>query len=67
MDDNTDGYGRGEYGEAFYGRQLPEYEIEIVGTNSPVDAGETLEVDAEVTNVGGPSTGEPVTLGVEEQ
>lgn len=66
MSDKTD-YGRGTYGSDFYGRLPPDYRVAILGTNSPVDAGETLEVETEVENVGGPSTGEDVTLTVEEQ
>lgn len=43
-----------------------EYQVQIVGTNSPVQAGESLEVAVQVDNLGGRGS-QPVSLTVEEQ
>jgi len=47
-DDSDDGYVEIESDD-----DGPVYDIEIVDTNSPVNAGETIEVETEMTNVGG--------------
>jgi len=44
-----------------------DYAVTITGTNSPVDAGETLDVDVEVTNNGTIEGDQTVDLTVEEQ
>lgn len=59
------GWGRGAWGSGSWGDD-PHFEVTIVDTNSPVDAGDTLEVDIEVENLGG-SGSQDVTLDVEEQ
>jgi len=59
------GWGRKVYGEGSWGDD-PHLEVTIVGTNSPVDVGEQLEVDVEVENLGGAGVGD-VQLTVEEQ
>jgi len=59
------GWGRKGWGEGSWGDD-PHLEVTIVGTNSPVEAGERLEVDIEVKNLGGAGLGE-VDLTVEEQ
>jgi len=43
----------------------PFFEVEIVGTNSPVDAGETLEVTADIENLGEASGTQDITLDIE--
>lgn len=58
------GYGAGAYGEGPYGDES-QFEVTIVGTNSPVPAGETVEVEVLVENTGGGGEQE-ITLGIEE-
>lgn len=40
------------------------FAVDIVETNTPVEEGETLEVVAEITNTGGQSTAQSITLNV---
>ena len=60
------GWGRRGWGTGPWGEDEPHFEITITGTNSPVEAGNILEVDVEVENLGG-SGGDDVQLTVEEQ
>lgn len=52
VNDGDLGAGRGEAGSGIVG-DPPRFEVTIVETNSPVDAGGTIEVDVVVENVGG--------------
>jgi len=61
-----EGWGRSGWGEDGWGTPLADFQVEIVATNSPVAAGEQLDVDVEITNQGGPGERE-VTLDVAEQ
>lgn len=64
MNDTDTGYGRNAYSSGPYGDE-PKFEVTIVNTNSPVDAGGVVEVEVEVKNTGGEGT-QDITLGVEE-
>lgn len=44
--------------------EAPAFEVELAGTNSPVEEGEPLAVDVEVTNVGTESGTETVALDI---
>lgn len=61
-----EGWGRGAWSEDGYGSPLADFQVTIVATNSPVAAGDTLDVDIEITNQGGIGERE-VTLDVAEQ
>lgn len=62
----TEGWGRGAWGEDGFGTPLTDFQVQIVATNSPVEAGGRVDVDIEITNQGGPGE-QTVTLDVEEQ
>jgi hypothetical protein len=59
------GWGRKAWGEGSWGDD-PHLEVTIVSTNSPVEAGQQLEVDVKAENLGGAGEGD-VELTVEEQ
>ncbi len=60
------GWGRRAYGSQRYGKDDPYFEVEITETNSPVEAGDTVEVDVDVVNRGG-SGDQTLDLTIEEQ